>query len=185
MEYQDEYVLDNSFQFENKIEYAGFWTRFAALLIDVIILAGILYLVTIIFENSGFKTGVIGRLIVMIFVLVYKPFMEYLFGATIGKMAVKIKVVDTTYHRVDLGKAVTRNLPWILWNSVVVVGLAYVLFGDSSFTFNQFFSFNLTVFNLFIGLFSLLVIVSCLFVFSDPLHQGLHDKLANTYVIYK
>jgi uncharacterized RDD family membrane protein YckC len=118
----------------------------------------------------------------------YKPLMEYYYGATLGKMLVKIKVVDLHYEPLSLNQAFVRYVPWLLSIFASVFSVV-MIFLDPAFLNAteleqlgalqekgsiQFLERTLSVFQ----------IVSCLMVVSNDLKQGLHDKLAKTYCIY-
>lgn len=118
-------------------EYMGFWVRFAAAVIDSLIITVASFMLY--FNWIG------------LFIAVPLPWLYYwLFtgikGQTLGKMALSIKVVDENGHIPGLGKAALRE----------VVGKI------------------LSCITLYIGF---------LWIIWDGNKQGLHDKIANTYVV--
>jgi uncharacterized RDD family membrane protein YckC len=129
--------------------YAGFWKRFAAVIIDEIIL-GIAILIVFVpmilvlgvgavsredFEPSPeLLIGLIGAY--MIFVVVgllakwlYYAIMESLKGATIGKMALGIKVTDLNGQQISFGRATGRYFGKILSGLTLCIG--YIIAGFS------------------------------------------------------
>jgi uncharacterized RDD family membrane protein YckC len=145
---------------ESSSNFAGFWTRFGAYLIDIIIilvfsigigfvLGAFLYTSSSGYssysDNSGFL--VLFYLIYILVIWLYFAIQESSsYQATIGKRALNIKVVDKNGRQISFGKATLR-------------------------TFVKFFPI--------VGFFGMLVIA-----FSEN-KQGLHDMIAKTLVIEK
>lgn len=78
--------------------------------------------------------------------LVYYAFMESSqYQATLGKMALGIKVVDQNNERISLGRAVLRNLSKYLSYLILCIGYIMIIF--------------------------------------DERKQGLHDKIADTFIV--
>jgi len=123
------------------IEYAGFWKRFAAYIIDFIIIG---FVVTIIAFGVGFivgfalafegrtdeEIGVVGMLIGMVIGLVlpwlYWSGMESSPNrATLGKMALNIVVTDTDGNRLTFWHATARY--WAKIISTVILFIGYIM----------------------------------------------------------
>ncbi|MGZ4920074.1 MAG: RDD family protein [Halobacteriota archaeon] len=109
------------------MHYEGVAIRFVAILIDTIILAVITGIITAPFNTASQvsvtnATGVpmvtvvpnplawVGGLISAIIWFLYFVLMEGTYGQTVGKMAVKIKVVRVTGLKIDYTDAVVRNI---------------------------------------------------------------------------
>lgn len=111
-----------------QVEYAGFMRRVVAAVIDWIIMM------------VGCSTGVGAPL-----AFFYLPLCEALWdGATIGKKAVGIKVVNYQYEKITMGQAFGRFFSKFL-SSIFWIGYIMVAFSEKK--------------------------------------QGLHDRMAGTYVI--
>jgi uncharacterized RDD family membrane protein YckC len=67
------------------------------------------------------------------------------YQATLGKMALGIKVVDQNNERISLGRAVLRNLSKYLSYLILCIGYIMIIF--------------------------------------DERKQGLHDKIADTFIV--
>ena len=78
--------IDNTHGFKEEIEYAGFWIRVGAAIIDSFVMIPI---IAISFYNLLSLKSVILLYILTLISAVYKPLMEWRYGATVGKMAVK------------------------------------------------------------------------------------------------
>ena len=134
--------------------YAGFWPRFVAIVIDVIILGVLqMFIITPIMVAIGFgaASGMSGMdmsdpdnvggmmpvimamvgtywLIAMALQILYFSFMESSkTQATIGKMALGLKVTDLNGAKLDFGKAFVRNLCRLISNFTFFIG--YIIAG--------------------------------------------------------
>ena len=154
--------------------YAGFWMRFVAIIIDGIIIgvAQSFIFVPILaalglgfassaenmdFSDPGQAAGMIASITALIggywilslsIQVLYFSFMEASkFQATLGKMALGLKVTDLNGGKLDFAKAFIRNLSKILSNITMFIG--YIMAG-----------------------------------FTEK-KQGLHDMIASTLVVKK
>jgi uncharacterized RDD family membrane protein YckC len=94
-------------------DYAGFWIRLAAALIDLVVISVVF--LTLRFIHFGFP---------FLFSSIFIPWLYYwlftgLKGQTPGKMAVGIKVVNARGSIPGLGTAALREIPGKLVSSVV------------------------------------------------------------------
>jgi len=154
--------------------YAGFWMRFVAIIIDGIIIGvaqSFIFVPILAALGLGFASSAqtmdfsdpeqaagmiasIGALIGGYWILslsiqvLYFSFMEASkFQATLGKMALGIKVTDLNGGKLDFGKAFIRNISKIL--SYMILFIGYIMAG-----------------------------------FTEK-KQGLHDMIASTLVVKK
>lgn len=146
--------------------YAGFWIRVAATLIDGIVLSVAFWIVIAIFgflaatsvdvssldesDNSGMIIGgIIGfyGLIFVGYILYYALMESSARQATLGKMAVGIKVGDANGNRISFANALGRTASKYISQLILYIG--YMMVGW------------------------------------DDRKQGLHDKIAGTFVYYK
>jgi len=125
-------------------EYAGFWRRLVAYFIDKIILSVlslilILPLVTIVglgtltnpeFDSSSsvaFLMAIVGAYFALIFLILiaewlYFALMESKKGATLGKMAMSLRVTDLQGNPISFGRATGRYFGKILSGLILCVG---------------------------------------------------------------
>jgi uncharacterized RDD family membrane protein YckC len=146
------------------MEYAGFWRRFVAYLIDFIILAivqgplgafsGVLGALTGGFtedtESAGAVMAVAGlqclvSLVSLAISLAYYIGFWAWRGQTPGKMAMGVKIVRTDGSPITVGTALLRYMGYIVSTLILFIGFIMIAF--------------------------------------DSRKQGLHDKIANTYVV--
>jgi uncharacterized RDD family membrane protein YckC len=121
---QESGFLSDVIENQGEMEYAGFWIRLAAWLIDVVLLSIISWGIV----NVAYFIGLWAWR-----------------GQTLGQIVANVKVVRTDGKPVDLRTAVLRFLGYIV--CVLTLGIGFLL------------------------------------VAFDDRKQGLHDKIAGTYVI--
>ena len=117
------------------MSYAGFWKRFAALILDTIIfiiptfIIGLIFCIPLSATNLG-EEGIEGL------ANVFGLFLGWLYNSimdssskqgTLGKMALGIKVTDLNGNRIGFGKATGRYFGKIL--SVITLCIGYMMAG--------------------------------------------------------
>ena len=116
--------------------YAGFWKRFAAVIIDSTIVYGIIFVLMTILGYGEMTEGpkaaivniaLLNLLSFVIYVLYWSLFESSRLQATPGKMALGIKVADINGERVSFGRALGRNLGKII--SGLTLNIGYVMAG--------------------------------------------------------
>ena len=135
------------------VTYAGFWIRTAAFIIDVLIAGAIASVISrmlfgnyYLYENPGNDPGPGG--VSLIVNWIYFAWQESsVRQATIGKLAVGIKVCTESAERLTFANATGRYFAKILSCIILLIGFLMIAFDKKS--------------------------------------QGLHDKLAKTFVIYR
>ena len=129
------------------VSYAGFWKRFLALVIDKLILGVVSLIVIVPFiamvgvsafleHDIGDSIGLLFALISAYFFLIlivviidwlYFAIMESTRGATLGKMALGIKVTDMSGGMISFGRATGRYFAKIISGIILYIG--YVMAG--------------------------------------------------------
>lgn len=138
-----------------ELRYAGFWLRFAAKMVDGIIVSLPLMAVMIFVVLSTAQTNPeIGQLFILLCQLgfyviyaLYNIFFVGRFGATPGKMVCKIKVVTAQGEKVSYGRATGRFFAEVLSGMICYLGYLIAAF--------------------------------------DQEKRSLHDHICNTRVVYK
>lgn len=140
-----------------QIKYAGFWVRYAASLIDGMIVIIPMFILGLVFalvsiggladlESEG--SGIFLRLFVSVLVWIYFIVMTKNYGATLGKKAMGIKVISDKSENLSWGQVILREtLGKII--STIILYIGYLMAG---FTARK---------------------------------QALHDMMASTVVVYK
>lgn len=141
---------------ENEYRYAGFWMRYWAYLIDVIIIFSIngILLSPLLFINEGFPLEIgfwtVNGILAGIIYYVYFLLMTKFWGQTVGKMILGIKVISEN-----------EETP-LLWSDLI--------FREVIGRFIQNVIFILKLLYLVIAF--------------SPKKQGIHDMIGNTKVIH-
>ena len=121
--------------------YAGFWRRFVAAVIDALVLSIALFVIKFLsggnqqnfiiemfddlspLGNSGsWRNNILYFLLNLIY---YAALESSKYQATIGKMALDIRVIDTDGHRLSSQKAIVRYLGKII--SAVILMIGYIM----------------------------------------------------------
>jgi uncharacterized RDD family membrane protein YckC len=113
------------------MEYAGFWRRVAAALIDGILVGVVSGIVTAIAGGISDNAGVIAQLLLVVAAYAYYAGMESsAYQATVGKIALGIQVTDLNGNRISFLRALGRNLAEILSALILLIGYIMVAFTE-------------------------------------------------------
>ncbi|MEO5979932.1 MAG: RDD family protein [Chryseolinea sp.] len=138
-------ILDAPAFAGQKLQYAGFWVRVGAVLIDGIILAVVNGVLSLVIASGS--NPFLPAITALILQILYFPIMESsAHQATAGKMALGLKVGDAEGRQLSFGNALGRYFAKILSALILYIGFMMVGWDDKK--------------------------------------QGLHDKIANTFVFY-
>ncbi|MDL2320720.1 RDD family protein [Desulfosarcina sp. OttesenSCG-928-B08] len=118
--------------------YAGVWKRFCAVVVDSVILTGVIlimiFLGSILRAMIGLDEGLVTLFVTICYFalcLLYFPLMESSSRqATIGKIAMGLRVTDLSGNRISFGKALVRHLCKILFNTVLYLGSIMIIFTE-------------------------------------------------------
>lgn len=183
---KDSDINDSLFP-ELDIRFAKFGSRFGASMLDGLILI-IITLPLTYYNVIHWKIPVI-FILTSLFSIIYKPFMEFRFGATLGKMAVRIRVVGSEFHPVTLREEL-RRVSFYLFPSFIQETMTLKIYFEGNFKLidnyqdynNYILSANPALVWLNIIVFTLLV-VDCIYYLTNQQNRSLHDLYAGTYVI--
>ena len=152
---------------------SGFWRRFLAWLIDVLILGVIGQIIGVVFSSFLFSIGPYGRPIGLLFTIPYFGIMNSKIGGgqTVGKRIMKIAVRNKD------------NEPIELWRSVIRISLLALpsLFNQWSIPI---FQNPVLVWFLSLIIFGLGGAIFYTMVFNRKARQGIHDLILGTYVVH-
>jgi len=166
---------------------AGFWVRFGAYIIDALIFTpfGLLSF----FNMYKFKSTVLLVAISLPY-LFYKPLMESFCGATLGKMACGIKVIDSQGKKLSLLNAYARYLPFLagaaigLVNSLVLFSLPEFQSAESFMEIAQARQ-GRTLLDIIGIVVNIFVVIECIVAAFSYRKRALHDMLAESFCVYK
>jgi uncharacterized RDD family membrane protein YckC len=112
------------------VRYGGFWRRVAAYLIDAIVI-GIPTSILQRVLNGSTSGKVVAELVALFGGWLYFALMESSTRqATLGKMALDMKVTDDEGNRISFGRATGRYFAKILSALILLIGFIMVAFTD-------------------------------------------------------
>ncbi|HEU5146928.1 MAG TPA: RDD family protein [Chryseosolibacter sp.] len=122
----DEQILDAPSSVGTKLNYAGFWIRFAAYFIDAVILSIVQFALAFLFvgdSTSIFAPNLTVQLFSVVLGIAYFAGMESSSRqATLGKMGVGIKVGNAQGQQISFVNALGRYLGKILSALILLIG---------------------------------------------------------------
>ena len=152
------------------MDYARRIPRFFAGILDIIVMAIIFIILGVagVVEAADPEEdfNVVSSVVSAIIVLIYYVGLTATLGQTLGKMALGIKVVNIDGEKPGLGTVLTREVIVRVLGTVLAVVLGPVI--------------DPAVGTLIGGVVALIAIIWILF---DDRRQGLHDKVAKTFVV--
>jgi uncharacterized RDD family membrane protein YckC len=180
--------LDDGFNAKplNKVVYATFWSRVAASLVDTLLILLISMPLTY-FNITTWKSIPVLLLATGIGAF-YKPYMEYTYSATLGKMLMRIVVTNYDFGKPNVQEIGLRNIITIASSVLTIISSIY-LYSLPEFKnitgymeYQQFVvkHSNFSALNNIIGL---VFMVDILIMFGDAQLRTFHDKIGKTYVI--
>jgi uncharacterized RDD family membrane protein YckC len=172
-----------------QVKYATFWNRAGAYLLDIILLGLIIGIINFI-NIANYKSFILYLPFALIGIS-YKPYMESYYGATIGKMILKLKVTDKNFKKIDMTTSILRSLI-LVFPAMMYIPLFYLAFNNPNLLeLSGFLEFSRAMASEYptqgiIGNLSMILLVAdIIFLLSDSTktQRSLHDRIANTYVI--
>jgi uncharacterized RDD family membrane protein YckC len=122
----EETLLDQTFIKSEPTNYAGFWVRFGAAFIDGLITTAAGFIILFATGGSFENQSPIYNLINLVIAWIYSAAMESSERqATLGKIALGIKVTDTNGDRISFGKATGRHFAKII--SAIILLIGYIM----------------------------------------------------------
>jgi uncharacterized RDD family membrane protein YckC len=113
--------------------YAGFWIRFLAYILDVIIMQVFLYLFGMVLGltmGDSSAVQIIATVFSFVAMLTYEVVFLGKYGATPGKMALKLKVIRADGLPMSYGLAAGRYLGKILSGMLLLIGFIIAAFDE-------------------------------------------------------
>ena len=170
-----------------QIKYSTAWQRFFAVIIDGLILSPFVLIDS--FNKTTWKSYPILAISFLI-TLAYKPFLESRYGATLGKMAIKLTIVNASYQKADIKNVILRNTFEIV-NRLLLAVVAVITFTNPAFEdvdslagYSKLSNSEAGALAVTISL-SVLFLIDAIFLIADRRRQSLHDKIGQTFVIQK
>ncbi|MGI9550733.1 MAG: RDD family protein [Aurantibacter sp.] len=172
-----------------KPQHAKFWDRVGAYLLDIIIVGSLSFAFN--YANIVHFKSFAFYLPIAALGILYKPYMESYYDATLGKMVLNLKVTDLNYNKIGFKRSLLRILILII-PSIVYIPLHYFGFNnpqlantDGFMEFSQALAAAYPGAQLISSVLSLVVIADIIFLIveSGGERRSLKDLIAKTYVI--
>jgi uncharacterized RDD family membrane protein YckC len=122
------------------LDYAGFWRRFGALMLDCFIMwtVNMILYVPMIFVAAGVRkdptVALTLQLVIMLLQIVlaagYATWFVGKYGATPGKMAFKMKIVGSDGEKINYGRALGRHFATMISSMTMMIGYLMAAFDD-------------------------------------------------------
>ncbi len=186
-------ILDEQLNDLNYVENpipAGFWSRFLAGLLDAIILLPISLILNYGLKAAGFYE--LGIVLSTIISIAYKPLLEAIYGATYGKMAANINVINRNNEIIGAKEAILRSIVPIIYQVVALIS-TLVLINESGLVTSisqdlisgNFFTSSISFIAIIGFLYGIYVIVDIISFFTNDNHITIHDRIGGTRVVIK
>jgi len=181
---ETEILDENDYNKVRNVQYAGFGERLLASILDSLIMmtpvVGFMYL--------GFVNKSLTYLLASAVVgMLYKPIMEGVWGATLGKMILKIKMVDTNLDQIDLGQSILKNAIYIISSLIGILGHFWLVSTDAFQESEGFVEASAagqeSPYTMVGYIWLVVILISCFAMLASNLKQTLHDRLAGTYCV--
>jgi uncharacterized RDD family membrane protein YckC len=165
---------------------AGFWIRVGASIIDALIFIPIGILS---FWNTFSLKSTVVLVLISLPGFIYKPFMESFFGATLGKMSCKIKVIDDNGKKLSLFGAYIRFFPFLLSAGVALAGQLILFLSPQFQSATSMLEIREAQQGNFLVVISypvnILILIDCIIVAFTFRKRALHDMMAESFCVYK
>lgn len=164
-------------------KYQTIWRRFFAVIIDSVLLIVFTQLFSLLLSNQiSLPTGAFAiQAFTLSTPVFYYIILHFYYGKTLGKMIMKVKVLDTFETKINLGQSIIRSLPQLI-PVIFLVGFGTILSssensGESEKAFAasviQYSYVALVFWNL----------ADAIVALSTEKHRALHDYIAGTVVV--
>jgi uncharacterized RDD family membrane protein YckC len=174
---------------KENVEYAEFWIRMLAYLTDGLILMLVSLPITYL-NITEYKSFTLYLIIAVVGVL-YKPILEFYFGATIGKLLLSIKVTDINYNKMNLSQSFLRSsiltIPCALFIPVfyLVFKNPDILRINSFMEYSEAVAINYPIQNYISYAIQLILVIEVIILLTDKTktQRALHDRIGKTFVV--
>jgi len=181
---ETEILDDNNYSKIRNVEYATFLDRFLAALLDFIITLGPLGYITYLGYTGKSLMLLVGTTIIG---MLYKPVMEGVWGATLGKMIMKVTMVDSDLDQIDLGQSIMKNGIYIINSLIGMLGQFWVVgterFQEAEGIMEALAATDGSPYGTVSMIWFVVMIVSVFSMFGSSVKQTLHDRVAGTYCV--
>ncbi|MEM9919381.1 MAG: RDD family protein [Bacteroidota bacterium] len=185
---EEEQILDEDQRGKVEKPFATFGARLAASLVDTLLF--IPFMLLGFYNLFAWKSYTLDVTLSML-LFAYKPFMEWYYKATVGKMAMRLEVVNENFKQISLSQSINRHIFYAVGYIISLFSNFYIFHGEGFSEVTDMMALpdfqkaqlgNLTALS---QTSSVLLIISVMLIFFDENRQSLHDKIAKTYCVYR
>ena len=185
---QDPFLNNEPIGNGEDLVFVGFWPRALAVLLDALIVGIPIALASV--YNLLILKSFLFFVLISIISIAYKPLMEGIYGATLGKMSMGMKVVDYDGRAINAPQAILRSV-FTISQSLFTIPVYWFIFNDLDLMeLTNYFELSLQMaasyplLNVISGVSSLILFIETLALLLDqPYWRSLHDRIAKTYVV--
>lgn len=181
---ETEILDDNNYSKVRNVQYATFLDRFLAAILDFLITIGpLFYLMYLGYTGKSLTMLILATVLGML----YKPVMEGIWGATLGKMIVKIKMVDSDLEQIDLGQSLLKNAIYIVNSVIALLGQFWLVgterFQESEGLLEAMAAGEQSPYGTISMIWVVVMLISVFAMLGSSYKQTLHDRLASTFCV--
>jgi uncharacterized RDD family membrane protein YckC len=186
-------IRDNKTKLNDKYEYAGFWKRAGAAIIDGIIALILFPLTNFLFVYSFNNKTIMPLLVyncILFFIIQYYSITKY--GGTPGHLIVQLRTIDNSGNYLDYEHAFLRSLTYLPYTISYLLQINHSINSAPS-NINIQSILDITpvldkyggIYTASVTLFSLLIIFDIGTVLFNKKKRAIHDFIAGSYVVTK
>lgn len=181
---ETETLDDNNYNKVRNVQYANFGARLGAAVLDffiiIIPIGAIMYFG---YENKNLMLLLTGTVLAML----YKPIMEGIWSATLGKMIVGISMVDSDLEKLELTQSFMKNSIYIISSLISLLTMFWLGSQDTFIESEGFMEAMMASqgnpYEMVSMIWSVLILVSCFAMLGSSFKQTLHDRVAKTFCV--
>jgi uncharacterized RDD family membrane protein YckC len=157
-----------------EVEYAGFWKRVLAFILDMIVLSPVLFFYMKYYKYFVDNKIVLPVLLYTILSYSFQVFFDVKYGGTPGKLIAKVRIVNSDGQYITILQSIWRLSPQLVANILFIIGHFFI----SSEGINRVLSPIENVISYF-------YFIDVLVIVFNKKKRAIHDYIANTYVVTK
>lgn len=119
------------------MQYAGFFQRLVALIIDGIIISVVSWILLMVLSNVGSAGANLANVIGLVLVLIYDVYFFTSTGQTPGCKVMSIKVVNANSELLSMGQAVIRVVVSYISGAVLLIGYLWMIWDANKQTWHD------------------------------------------------
>ncbi|MBN2613824.1 MAG: RDD family protein [Bacteroidales bacterium] len=184
------YTTKDNIRENSEFVFVGFWKRVLIKIVDSMIALAFLPLINTILIFSLNKRTIVPIILSSFLFIIIQIFLVTKYGGTIGKLLLRVRIINSNGEYLNVEKAILRDLPYIFISGLSIIPYYMVLNGIndqleiSSYKQIVFLlSIHASSFYKYYYLINLFVIVDVLTVAFNKKKRAIHDFIAGSFVV--